>query len=93
MGHWYETLTQDLGFLFSHTSPQGRRGVQTAGWVLVKMVTVAVGGHSQPLSWEALSLWGQEPVSLVLNTLFPLGQCWWERLSSQPTRPEAIMAP
>lgn len=38
-------------------SVEAGKGFQTTGWALVKMVTVAVGGYGQPLSWEALCPW------------------------------------
>lgn len=91
MGRGIKTLSQDLGSLFEYTSPLSTR-VWTVGWALVKRVIVAVCGHSQTLSWEAPVppvppvLGRQEPWSLVLNALFPLGQCGQELLSSQITR-------
>lgn len=62
----------------------GRQTAQTLGWALTKTVTGAVPGL--PLPWEASA-------SLVLNTLFILGQPGRELLSRPTTRPAAITEP
>lgn len=57
-GNGRETLCQELHFLVLYVSSvEVGKGFQTTGWSLVRMVTVAVGGHGQPLFWEALRSW------------------------------------
>ena len=82
-----KTLSQDLGLLSLYASPlraqEGSR--QQAGhWS---------NGHCScrwarptPLLGGPYPSGDRNPVSPVLNALFPLGQCWWELLSGQTTR-------